>query len=301
MVRHLRYFVVVAEELHFTRAADRLDMAQPPLSQAIKRLEEQLQVPLFHRTSRSVELTPQGQALLPRALHVLESLDELQSVVGRPMAPPASMRLALPPGLPGDELTDALRALSRQVDIPVEPVIAGPIERARALDAGDVDAAVTTCTTGQEDGPGRSPVLTMLGVTGIAGSSVHPSDLTGLPLALDPEDATGPSGPPLLDRLDRYGLPPEALAIGLDHATAVARARLGGLHLITTAATARGAHLSWTPLHRRTFVRATRVRTRFPWPFTTSEAGIDQWWASLHPQHRVEPAPTVAQRTQWGI
>jgi len=78
-IRQLRYFVAVAEELHFSRAAARLHIAQPPLSQQIRRLERDLEVQLFHRDNRNVRLTDAGEVLLREARPLLAGLERAKS------------------------------------------------------------------------------------------------------------------------------------------------------------------------------------------------------------------------------
>ena len=80
-LRRLKFFVTVAEELHFGRAAERLCMTQPPLSQAILALEEELSVTLFKRTKRNVALTPVGEHLLS---HVTKLLEDVEALPGTP-------------------------------------------------------------------------------------------------------------------------------------------------------------------------------------------------------------------------
>ena len=82
-LRQLRYFTAVAEELHFRRAAARLHISQPPLSQQIARLEDELGCRLLSRTRRRVDLTPAGEAFLRDARAMLDELDVAVATVRR--------------------------------------------------------------------------------------------------------------------------------------------------------------------------------------------------------------------------
>jgi DNA-binding transcriptional LysR family regulator len=97
-LRQLRYFVAVAEEGHLTRAAERLRTQQPPLSRLIKRIEQDLDVQLFHRKARGVELTEAGHALFDEARAILARLDHaVQTTQRTARGEQGRLRVALPP------------------------------------------------------------------------------------------------------------------------------------------------------------------------------------------------------------
>jgi DNA-binding transcriptional LysR family regulator len=140
-LRLLRYFVAVAEELHFARAAERLHIAAPSLSQQIKALEASLGAPLFVRDRRHVELTPAGRMLLPDAREILELAARAQRRVAGTTGP---LRVGYVSWLP-EELT-ASAALEIRVD---EWIMPSHVQIARVLDGG-LDAAVAWATSRDE-------------------------------------------------------------------------------------------------------------------------------------------------------
>ncbi len=139
-LRALQYFVTVAEELHFGRAAQRLRIVQPAVSQQIARLERELGVLLLHRTSRRVRLTPAGERVLAAARETLAAAARVRVVAGEPAA-------ALRIGVASSCVTPRLdRALSRLRDSerPAEPELVDLPVTAR-LDAvrdGELDLAL---------------------------------------------------------------------------------------------------------------------------------------------------------------
>src|ERR1700735_659427 len=107
-LRKLRYFVAVAEELHFGRAAERLHIAQPVLSRQIRALEEELRSQLFVRDRRQTELTAAGQQLLEDARPLLANADALRRRVARTARGPDRFTVGFMPGL---LVTAAVRSL----------------------------------------------------------------------------------------------------------------------------------------------------------------------------------------------
>ncbi len=144
-LRQLRYFAAVAQELHFGRAAERLHMAQPPLSQAIRQLEAELGVTLLRRTTRRVELTEAGRAYLDRAQAILAEVDDAARHARR-VAAGAVGHLTL--GCVGSATYSLLPALSRHLATELPGVhfsfrgeMLAP-DQAQALRAGAIDVAL---------------------------------------------------------------------------------------------------------------------------------------------------------------
>ncbi|MEV6418130.1 LysR substrate-binding domain-containing protein [Streptomyces sp. NPDC051662] len=142
-LRTLRYFVAVAEELHFGRAAVRLHMSQPPLSRAIKGLESEIGAPLLHRSPAGVTLTAVGSALLVEARSLLDHADRL-----RVRLAVAAGAATLTVGLLGDSTDPGARRLAaayrrRHPDVEVRVRETDLTDPTCGLRAGLVDIALT--------------------------------------------------------------------------------------------------------------------------------------------------------------
>lgn len=190
-LRHLRCFVAVAEELHFGRAAVRLHVAQPAVSQTIAALERELGVALFDRSSREVSLTPTGRGLLPHAAAILERAEAFGEAA-RQLRSGSAGRVAIgvAPALPPKLLTDLLAAVRRD---------AGGVRAvAKALTRGDPIAALAdrsfdlVLARGPVSAPGVASVLVASEPVGLAVRSDHP--LAGL----DAVPAAALNGEPLV-------------------------------------------------------------------------------------------------------
>jgi DNA-binding transcriptional LysR family regulator len=151
-VRQLRYFVAVAEELHFGRAAERLHVAQPAVSQQVGRLERELGVRLLERTSRRVALTSDGMRLLDEARAALSAVDRVRAVAADLSAGrSAVLRVGTTPGV-GPRLSRAAAKLRADVpDLALALVDGTVAAHIAALRAGELDIALVRSTAGARD------------------------------------------------------------------------------------------------------------------------------------------------------
>ena len=182
-LRHLRYFAVLAEELHFGRAAERLHMAQPPLSQRIRDLERELGVRLFDRTRPRIQLTEAGALLLEHARPVLAGVDTAREAMRRLRPGEAGvLRVGVPPDTRPPVLRTLIGGFARRVpDVLIDLYELTTDEQLVRLREGELDTGVVrhpSDTVGLESGP---VLRRALGVVLPAG---HPSALGGTPVRL---------------------------------------------------------------------------------------------------------------------
>ena len=135
--------MVVSEELHFRRAAERLHIAQPPLSQAIRKLEQELGVVLLERTSRAVSLTPAGRVFFDEAREVLAGFDRAVTEARRAGGVGPDLRVGCTPYLPIDRMLLFLNALGAK-EPGTRPHVkhALPVEQVRSLRSDELDIGI---------------------------------------------------------------------------------------------------------------------------------------------------------------
>lgn len=140
-LRHLRYFVAVAEELNFRRAAERIHIDQTPLSRAVRDLEEELGAPLFVRLPRALRLTPAGKKLLTECRRLLIRLERIKRTVRHThMLYHSPLNVGVADGIAQPRLTDCLRSWRLLApEVPLEIVEMRASELASALSREEVD------------------------------------------------------------------------------------------------------------------------------------------------------------------
>ncbi|WP_433594496.1 LysR family transcriptional regulator [Nocardia sp. CA-145437] len=205
--RELRYFVAVAEELHFGRAAQRLAMAQPPLSRAIQQLERRLGVVLLQRASRVITLTEAGAVLLREARLALEAVEAAERRTRRAAADRPGLVLATKAGASRELLSKLLDAYAVEPGaVAVEVMLCGPGEPERLLRNGSADVALlhrpydTTAGLDTEDLHTEQQVVVLPAGHPLANrphlSMTEVETLTDLPLPRWPRpDGSYPDGP----------------------------------------------------------------------------------------------------------
>lgn len=217
LLRHATYFVTIAEERHFGRAADRLGMTQPPLSQGLRRLEEHLGARLFDRSARGVDLTPAGRALLEPARTLVASAAALRHAAGGLVVGDRTLRLGVAGAVRPTTVAALAAAARASSGTGVETVLGSTAELAERVAAGRCDLAVIRhpgVLTEVAAGPvTRLPSRLLVPAGRVSGAGWRWSALRDLSLALPPRAHHPAAHDQLLDDIGRRGLSPRVVAV----------------------------------------------------------------------------------------
>lgn len=214
-LRQLEYFVAVAEEGGFGRAAERLSIVQSAVSQQIRRLERELGVPLFDRSTRHVRLSGAGERLLPEARAVLAAMHRTRDVAADIRAgTDGVLRLGTVHG-PGDRMYRVLSELAAVAPrLQVRPRRLPLPDRLSAVRSGELDAALIRALTGA---PGLELLPVWTDPLYVALPAGHPltrraglglADLADLPLRLAPREGNPPFHDLITDACRTAGISP---------------------------------------------------------------------------------------------
>lgn len=200
LLRHLEFFVAVAEERHFGQAAARLGMTQPPLSQGLKRLEQRFGVRLFERDARGVRITDAGKALLPPAMDLVDAAQEFVAEAAAWSTEPA-LRIGIAADV--EDLAAAVVTAVARPGLTIQPHVGGSVDLVDRLKDADLDLALVR-HPGVVDGTVPRSVISV--PTVVVGSH-GPADIAAceLPVVVPPRRWQPPAHDQLVDGLRRRG------------------------------------------------------------------------------------------------
>lgn len=266
MIRHLKYFVAVAELRNFGRAATRLGVTQPPVSQGLRRLEEELGVRLVERSSTGATVTAEGAVLLPRAKLIVDDVSRLFDEAARLSGPIEHLRWGIVPQVDTEIVTACiamLRGATVDTPLPITTVTAHTDELVEEVRRGALHVAVVEHPA-LIDGLGAGPLVALprhvvIPVQHRAATADTPraAMLAGLDFVTVPRSANQPSHDLQLDAFRRRGLDPNTQLASTHRDVAIAVASGTSFGLATTT-----APVHTGTVHRRMLTDDVTLRLR---------------------------------------